>query len=143
MSAASGVSADSGSVRATLSRCCLSRSTANIRQGTPGRQPLPVGSYSLQQARGSNKILRFKALGEFLIDRGEQSDGLGPAASRDPVRGKIGGDTQLEGQRSYGARLGERLLQPLFARSSSPAWKRIDASTRCSSDRHQRSPWRS
>ncbi|ANW00283.1 hypothetical protein LMTR13_08980 [Bradyrhizobium icense] len=42
----------------------------------------------LQQARGTNKILRFKALSESLIDRSEQSDGLGPAASRDPVCGK-------------------------------------------------------
>ena len=75
----------------------------------------PVGPHSLQQARGSNKVLRFKALGEFLIDRGQQSAGLGPATSRDPERGKIGGDTQLEGRRSYCARFGERLLQPLFS----------------------------
>ena len=70
---------------------------------------------SLQQARSSNKILRFKALGEFLINRGEQSGGLGPAASRDAVRGKVGGDTQFEGQRPYCARFGECLLQPPFS----------------------------
>jgi hypothetical protein len=53
---------------------------------------LPVGSPPLQQARGGNKILRFKALGEFLIDRFEQSNGLGRTPGRDPVRGKIGSD---------------------------------------------------
>jgi hypothetical protein len=87
----------------------------------------------LQQVRDSNKILRLKALSEFLMDRGQQSHGLGRTAGRDPVRGKIGGDTQLEGQRTYCARFGERLLQPLFSTKRLTPWKRTDASTRCSS----------
>ena len=71
---------------------------------------LPVALRWLQQARGSYKILRSKTLSEFLINRGEQSDGLGPPVGRDPVRGKISGDTQLEGHCPDCARFGERLL---------------------------------
>ena len=62
-------------------------------QRNASRPCCPIGSRALQQARGSNKIRRFKTLGEFLIDRGEQSDALGGTTRGDPVRGKIGGYT--------------------------------------------------
>jgi hypothetical protein len=68
----------------------------------------------MQHLCGSNEISRFKALREFLVDRGQQSRSLGPAVGRDPVRGKIGGAPQLEGHHPDGARLDKRLLQPLF-----------------------------
>ena len=79
------------------------------------RAALIFRSCSAQEFPSFNEVLRFEALGEFLIDRGQQSDGLGPAAGRDPVRGKIGGAPQLEGHRPDGARFGESLLQPLFS----------------------------
>ena len=69
----------------------------------------------MYQTRGGDKVLRFKALSEFLIDRGQQSLSLDPAPGSDPVRGKIGGDTQLEGQRTHSSRLGKPLLQTLFS----------------------------
>ena len=69
----------------------------------------------MQQSGGTNEVLRFEPLGEFVIDRRKQLEGLTPTAMRNPVPRKIRADTQLVGQGPYRSRFDKRFLQQFFS----------------------------
>ena len=68
----------------------------------------------MQQSGGTNKVLRIEPLGEPLIDRCKQLEGLSPAPKADQMLSEIGSDAQFVCQGANRSRFGKRFSQQPF-----------------------------